>query len=182
VTATAFPTDHASGTPYGLLDENACREQLSLSYVHAVAAAARCSMERTGIDYQQIDVTIKQTAPHSLIEYANLDIQIKATSKDVLKADAVHYALPKKYYDSLRSMKRNNKIILVVVVLPDRLEDWVLQSEDDLRMRRAGYWLSLRGYPEIQTGSKTLKIPRANVFSVEELLGIMSRIGNGGAP
>ena len=73
--------------------------------------------------------------------------------------------------------------ILIVVLLPDNLDEWVQQSEQELCMRYCGYWLSLRGMPETQnTSAVTVTIPRNNQFTVTALESIMQGIGQGIQP
>ncbi len=182
MSATQFPTEHASGALYGELDPNECRQQLSYAYVHAVATAARCHLNRPSVDYQTIDATVGQTGRHSRIEMPKVDLQLKCTSKGVLKDQYLHYQLEKKYYDALRSTMRGDDIILVVMLVPTEIEDWLLQAEPSLILHKAAYWISLRDAPPILSESKTVKIPRSNVFNVEQLLEILGRIGSGGHP
>jgi hypothetical protein len=75
------------------------------------------------------------------------------------------------------------KRILVVVLVPDDMNDWLRHSEPDLVMRRCGYWLSLRGMPATDNAEgKTVHLLRAQLFTVQSLQGMMDRIGQGGLP
>lgn len=173
---------HPSGVPYGSLFESECKQQLSLAYVRAVATAARCSVEEIAVDYQTVDLTIRQSAPHQLWDEALLDVQLKCTSQDVLRDAHLAFPLEKKHYDALRNTRRYTPAILVVMIVPPALEGWIHQDEESLRVSRAAYWTSLRGQPEIATKSTTVHVPRTNLFTTEQLLLMLSRIGNGGLP
>ena len=95
----------------------------------------------------------------------------------------LRYPIKLKNYDDLRMVDFAIPRILVVVLLPDNLGDWVRQSEQELCMRYCGYWLSLRGMPETQNKSTvTVSIPRNNQFSVAALESIMQDIGQGIQP
>ncbi len=73
--------------------------------------------------------------------------------------------------------------ILVVVLIPEKPEDWITQSEAELCMRDSGYWLSLRGMPETQnTTAVTVTIPRTNQITVAALQLIMEGISQGFPP
>jgi hypothetical protein len=68
--------------------------------------------------------------------------------------------------------------ILVVVRVPEKLDDWLLQSEQELSLRHCGYWMSLRGMPDsTNETSVTVHVPRSQVFSVTALRDLMTRIG-----
>ena len=98
---------------------------------------------------------------------------------------AAHVAFPLKIknYDELRPTDVLVPRILIVVTVPDNLGDWLNHSEQELAMRRCGYWLSLRGEPATtNTTSVTVQLARANQFTVAELGGLMQRIGNGQHP
>ena len=70
-----------------------------------------------------------------------------------------------------------------VVIVPENVHDWLMHSEERLALHHCGYWTSLRGLPESDnSASVTITIPRSQQFTVEELTGILDRIGAGGAP
>jgi hypothetical protein len=73
--------------------------------------------------------------------------------------------------------------ILVVVVIPEKIEDWLTQSEAELCIRYCGYWVSLRGMPE--TGNKTavtITLSKSHQFTVTALQSIMHNISQGVQP
>lgn len=112
-----------------------------------------------------------------------VDAQVKCTAAASVSATHVAYPLKIKNYDELRPTDLQVPRILIVVTVPDDLGDWLKHSEQELAMRRCGYWLSLRGEPgTTNTTSVTVQLPRANQFTVAELAGIMQRIGNGQNP
>ncbi|UQX89200.1 DUF4365 domain-containing protein [Jatrophihabitans telluris] len=152
--------------------------------MRAVVTAARCSYEQIDVDYQTVDASIRQTANHYVFSSAQVDVQLKCTSQDVVKDDHVAFSIEKKYFDKLRDTRRYEKIILVVMVVPTNLEDWLIQDDDRLILHKSAYWMSLHGEPALTdpNQSTTLHIPKAQRFDVEQLLGILSRIGNGKMP
>jgi len=73
--------------------------------------------------------------------------------------------------------------ILIVLVLPENLADWLQQSEEELCLRYCAYWVSLRGMSETQnTTTVTISLPRSNQFTATALQSIMQRIGQGVEP
>jgi len=69
--------------------------------------------------------------------------------------------------------------ILIVVLVPNDLTDWLNHSEQELAMRYCGYWISLRGEPATgNTATVTVHLPRTSQFTVAELQSIIQRIGN----
>lgn len=70
--------------------------------------------------------------------------------------------------------------LLVVVVIPDKIGDWLYQTEEQLSMKKCGYWLSLRGMKETENENNvTVYIPRNQQFTVNQLENLMNMVGNG---
>jgi hypothetical protein len=175
---TAFPDTHGSGAPFGNLHPNQCKEQISIAYAHAVATAARCKLDHIEVDDASVDAVVMQQANHEYVNGVELDIQLKCTSQDVLRTDSLSWALKKSNYNALADKRRYNKAILVVMVVPERLDHWLLQSEDCLRLVRCAYWAPMTGLPLTDQETKSVKLSRSNVFNVEQLLGILQSVGS----
>ncbi len=73
--------------------------------------------------------------------------------------------------------------ILVVVVVPDEVSDWLIHSEASLALHHCGYWFSLRDLmPSQNETDQAIHIPRAQQFTVDALTGMMEGLGSGGLP
>jgi len=66
--------------------------------------------------------------------------------------------------------------ILVVLIMPSEGEEWLLHAGDAMTLRHCCFYLNLRGMEEIATGTKTVRIPWANEFTVGALDGLMDHI------
>ncbi len=170
------------GSAHVKLDENDHKEEFSWAYVHAVAAAAGFCTDRPGRDYG-VDVRITGAGPRRCRSYPTLDVQVKATSGDVVRDDGIVYSLPVKNYDDLRwAGHRSAPFILVVVVVPACVDDWVVETEAQLAMRRCGYWRSLRGMHErANTATVNVVVPRSQPFwtlGLQELMGHIDATGD----
>jgi hypothetical protein len=167
-----------------ILPEDTWRmEQFSKAYVKAVASVADCSIDWSTVDNDSVDGTLKRRTQTGTVRSPRLDIQLKSTYTDCVRDDDISYPLSIKNYNDLRSDNLLVPRILVVVVLPDDLADWTNHNEQELALRRCGYWLSLRGEPGTSnTGSKTVLLPRRQVFDVASLDAIFSNLGNGVLP
>ena len=104
-------------------------------------------------------------------------MQVKATSTAVIDNEFIRYPLKLKNYNELRKSKTLVPKILVIILLPDNPSEWVNQSEEQLCLRRCGYWLSLKGQPATQnTESVTVYLPRQQLFTVSAVKNIMEQI------
>jgi hypothetical protein len=169
-------------TGRGHLDQTTCQEQLSLGYSRSIAAAAGCALERREIDMFSIDVTFHHNNPKKGWSPRQLEAQLKCTTQDVVKKDHVAWKLERQSYERLISTQVIVPSVLIVLVVPKNMDDWLLQSPNRLSMAGEAYWVNLRGEPAIDSGSKVVHLPRTQVFGVQPLLDMLERIGNGGVP
>lgn len=57
-------------------------------------------------------------------------------------------------------------LILIVVLVPSNINDWLKITEEDMLMRKCGYWVSLKGQkPTKNTNNITVELPRQNLFT-----------------
>lgn len=150
--------------------------------MHAVASATGYSFQIAPrpLDQVGVDATITAVGAQGSRSLPQLHVQVKCTSINVLTNDCIRYPLKVKNYEELSDDSRVIPLILVVVLVPDNINDWLQQSEAELCLKRCGYWVSLQGEPAIQNRtSVTVQLPRENLFTLDALRGIMQRIGAG---
>jgi hypothetical protein len=67
-----------------------------------------------------------------------------------------------------------------VVALPPDEADWLVQSEEQMVLRRCGYWVSLRGRADTgNLASVSVDLPRSQIFDAMQLQGMMARAALG---
>lgn len=128
-------------------------------------------------DDSGIDATITVPGKINSKRLPRFDVQIKSTSQDSLKDELIKYRLKAKNYNELREEDPFVPQLLIVVLLPTDVDDWLSQTEESLCIKRCAYWLSLRGQPPLDDQATiTIEIPRQNIFSSNALRTIMERI------
>lgn len=163
-----------------MLSENQVKEELSISYVNAVAASGNFGCEFTRKDMDSIDITITSNGlmvPESTIRSPEIKIQLKAT-ENLVANDSNYFPFPLsiKNYNDLRARTLAPRI-LVVLKLPSSRIDWITHSSDEIKIRNCAYWLSLHGLKETEnTSNTTVFIPSTNIFSPEVLKEMMIKI------
>ena len=155
------------------------REELSRAYVHAVSAQCGFKIAGWSQDDDCLDVTVAAagTLGGGTVAGPKLDLQLKAsTDQGHDRGDHVAWSLSRAHYDSLRS-KAMAPRLLVVLMLPARLDDAVSHSVEYLLVRRCAYWTCLQGRPPIEgtVESTTVYIDKKNVFSPENLAALMEK-------
>jgi hypothetical protein len=159
-----------------LLTENQIKEELSIAYIHAIAAKVGFSCERPKTDMDSVDVEIKSHGKldnDSTIYSPEIKLQLKSTSCINIIGDNIHFSLPINNYDDLRSNSMTPRL-LVIFELPVNKEEWIHHTSEELIMRKCAYWVNLSGEPDTQNQSSvTVKIPKQQVLSPDELYQLM---------
>jgi len=158
------------------------KQQLSVAYVHAVAAPAGYTCQLQTIDVDSVDLIISASGKvhgRSVIRSPRLAVQLKASSSLELQSGHLVFPLPIKNYNDLR---REILVpsILVVLVLPKNPSHWLETTEECMISRHCVYWTSLLEMPETQNTRKvSIRLPRSRRFSVDHIREMMRRISRG---
>ncbi len=125
------------------------KEQFSFAYLRAVAAVAGYALYRPEVDDDSVDWGLAARGEAGTPRRPRCEVQLKCTARDLLDADRIRFPLKRKNYDDLRDADVLVPRVLVVVLVPPSLTDWLRQTEEELAMRHAAYWLSLRDHPDV---------------------------------
>ena len=151
-------------------------EQFSLAYVRAVAPVAGYHVTRPETDMDSVDGLILSDAGRR----PRIEFQAKATTRDVLRADGIHYPLPVKNYDDLRVAMPVIPRILIVLLVPAEEGRWLTQTADELCQRHCAYWHWLEGEPALSnTSTVSVRVPLGQMFSEGHLNELMDKVERG---
>jgi hypothetical protein len=151
------------------------QEQFSDAFLLAVAAAAGCASARPAPDHDSIDWTLSCRLPRR----PKIDIQLKSTAIDRPEQD-IRYRLKEKNFRELSFTDLVVPRLLVLVVVPQDVGNWIDFSPDRLILYKCAYWLSLAGAEKSSDNkSFTATIPRCNQFTSEVLRDLMRKVDNG---
>ena len=130
-----------------------------------------------GLGIDLILTRLKSRPPEN---FPILYVLVKSNSREVINDDIVRFPLSVKNYNDLRVINRYPRIIFIVVVVPEKVEEWLLKSESSLCFLGCGYWLSLAGADVTKNQDNiTVSIPRKNMFTPQVLEGIMEKVWQG---
>ena len=151
-------------------------EQRSLVVVRAVAADAGYQVIRPEVDDDSVDGMLMA----GFGRRPRIEFQAKATARNIVRGDSLRFPLPIKNYNELRVESWTPRILIVALV-PDETQPWLLQTDDELCLRGGVYWASLADMPPVSnTTSVTVRIPTDNIFNRAQLEEMMSRAEAGG--
>ena len=109
------------------MDINIQKEEFSYAYIYAIAATAGYAVQRTTtpLDRLGVDLIITGVNNQDIIDFPLLYVQVKCTSRQVLTDNTIRYPLSIKNYEELRIRDRYPPLILIVVIVPDQVNDWL---------------------------------------------------------
>ncbi|HEY7422650.1 MAG TPA: DUF4365 domain-containing protein [Gemmataceae bacterium] len=145
------------------------KEQFSIAYVRAVAAAAGVNIYRPEVDADSLDIGFAVRSIIGRLRPPRLEAQLKCTTENGDGAANLRFELKIKNYNELRGAHLVPRVLIVVVV-PKRPQDWLSQDHESLALHHCGYWLSLRDMPEMTNRKSVIvRIPRTQIFTVAAL-------------
>ncbi|MCD8325154.1 MAG: DUF4365 domain-containing protein [Lachnospiraceae bacterium] len=160
------------------MDKAKIKEDLSVCYLRAVSAVNGIAFERIEHDEDSVDCILKKFIVDEMEGRFNsmISVQLKATSSPsqyTISKDKIAYRLKVKNYNDLCELAAVPGI-LALLILPEREDEWVKWTTEELLLRGRMYWLSLQGKDKSTNKDwVTVQIPVNNVLNaatVNELL------------
>ena len=154
------------------------KEEISKAYVSAVAAQCLFKIAHWSQDSGCVDLTLAATGVLGDGTYSGpkLDIQMKCTNDTTRMHDKfVSWKLDRDHYDILRT-RAATPTILLVLTIPNDVGKTIEVTVNELIVNHCAFWIQLTGMPAIKGKTKTVRIPKTNIFSPAQLLKIMTTI------
>ncbi len=155
-----------------------------MGYLHAVAAAAGCTLSQPFPD-NGIDWHVSHSAPgHTWTTRS----PSRSSSRPPTRyhpnppAPAFSFTLDNAHLAKLARTPVAVHKILVVMLVPRTQDDWLRAHHDRLDLRHCCYWTNLAGHPATGRHRTTVRIPTTRIFDDRALCAIMARVGAGGRP
>lgn len=154
------------------------KEDLSFAYLRAVSAMAKVTFETRRRDENGEDVSLSQNIE---IDGINLDVefgvQLKSTSSPSVYSeteDEIIYTLKGKNYNDL-IRKRGKTLFLMIMILPEKVEDWAEFTTEKAILRKCMYWINFESSEDFinSDSTKRIHIPKTNVVNPESLSNLM---------
>jgi len=160
------------------MDLNKQKELFSIAVVKAMMAQCGYKCGSWDVDDDSIDFTIGQTGGKGTIRSPKLDVQMKCTGQDVLEAAGLKIQLKRKNYEDLRDTTRGTPAILVVMLVPDDVNDWItVDNEQRYCLYRHAWWYSLAGSPSLTIKTDpTITVPRNQQLSPGVITSLMDKV------
>jgi hypothetical protein len=165
------------------VDPEKQKEKFSDVFIHAAAAVAGFATAVPGVDDDSIDWQIAQTGGGGTTRSPKIELQLKCTTVPDFTPQTLRFDLSLKNYDDLRNPDYQVPRILVVVVAPLAIGDWLHMDEHSLVVRTCAYWMSLHGHPDVPNSTSVrVHLPKVQRFDAAALHDMMARVGQGQLP
>lgn len=160
------------------MDLNKQKELFSIAVVKAMLAQCALKAATWDVDDDSIDFTIGQRGGKGTIRSPKMDVQMKCTAQDVLTPAGLTIQLPRKNYDDLRDTERGTPAILIVMLVPDDVTNWItVDNEKRYCLYRHAWWHSLAGQPALTIKTDpTIVIPRTQKLTPATITSLMQKV------
>ena len=172
-----------------MLPENNIKAGLSCSYLKAVAniAGYPINFKESDTDFGT-DATVAELlvrpSGRTFESGKNLLIQLKATTLNHIREteSEIVYDLKNKNYNDLTYADILTPKILVLFIMPNEKEDWLIHHIEMLVLKKCAYWAYLAKKPQThnETGTTAIHIDKTKIFSPESLKQIMGKVSING--
>lgn len=152
------------------ISDNDQKELFSIAYFQAIVATAGYNIATYVYDRDSVDfMIIYQDEPC-------LGVQLKCTAHDDYQRNLViPFDLNQKNYNDLCGDTTLPRLLIVMIV-PQKKQHWLSQTESALSLHYGAYWHSLRGEKPITQTKKRLYLDRNKRFSTDTLNLIVTQI------
>ena len=166
---------------------SAKQECFAGAHIRAVCASLGCSVSKPEPDDDKLDFTISCRVRGAVFSKPKIDIQSKCHLVDFHlkpKITSFSYTIDKSLFDNHRDERVTTPRLLVVTLVPRECSSWIKYGHRATSLSFCSYWFSLAGFPSLPAGqeTKTLRIPKRNVFSATFLHDAMQKIADGKPP
>lgn len=154
------------------------KEDLSVCYLKTIAAVNGIALENITHDEDSVDVIIKKVIQMSSSRRFNsqISVQLKSTSSKSqynIKENEIIYEFKVKNYNDL-CIAATMPSMLALLILPEKEEEWINWTTNELMINGKMYWLSLQSNKLTENkDSISIKIPKENILNnvtIEQLI------------
>ena len=167
------------------MTSNLQKEEFSIAYLHTLVSVAGLKLQNIRIDDNSIDCTIDSSIPSTGekgTDFPDIKVQLKATSKNIVKDGIIKFQLKKKNYDELRTPKVTTPRFLIILLLPQNNTPWIKEESDKTELYHKLYYTSLKGRPPLsgEQQSVSIEIPLDQTLTVDILKDMFNKFAKEG--
>lgn len=156
------------------------KEQFNIAYITAMAAQAGLNHNAPVVDEDSVDLTLIGKNYPGLFKDPHIQLQLKCTSQNLINGDVIKYPLSIKNYEELRGTSYICPRYLVVLLVPQNEQEWIVHHDEHMALHNQCYWISIKDYPSTtNTTSVVVDVPLNQRLTTDTLLKLMTDASNG---
>ena len=157
-----------------MMPQNFIKQELSKAYLKAVTSRSGHDLTFTDPDYRGIDGTIENP---TLRGVNRVDFQLKSTTVYLCSGTQIEYDLRVEDHNRL-TVDVEIPRVLILFIMPDSDEAWLVQTPNELCLRKCAYWISLMGRTSSSNKSTVrVSVPKTNIFDRPGLTTMFADLG-----
>ena len=142
------------------------KEMFSRAFISAIASYCGCNISKLEVDNDSIDMSLMKKDMHgTLLDTAELHLQLKCTQLSFSEDNFLHFDLPIKNYNDLRKKSASPRL-LVIVCIPENFEQSIEEQDEKMILRKNAFWYKIKGDDRKNKKSVTVKI-RSAIDSIQ---------------
>lgn len=157
---------------------SARKERFNYAYVCALAAQVGINTADPDVDNDSIDIMFMGRDFPGLIRDPQINVQLKCTHQNLRVGENIRFKLSRKNYDDLRDPRVGAPRYLAVLEVPEHPGDWVSHVTGGTLLQSECFWVSLRGFPNIDQASITVSVPLSQRLTSESLYELLTLASN----
>jgi Domain of unknown function (DUF4365) len=160
-----------------MLTRNQIESELSLAYLHAVAANEGFAVDVPHIDSDSVDAEICAKGKIDVTSTKHspkIQVQLKATfNAEINENGEIPFSLSIKNYNDLRVDTVLPRLLIILVLPPEQI-NWLTHQHDKLILQKCAYYINLKGLPSsTNAGHQTVYVPVTNMLTSVALKDLM---------
>lgn len=158
-------------------------ERFSIAFCRALAACSGVNYSTEdcdfGLDGSFCSVSRRKDG-RFFSDGVRIDFQAKSTKNIEISGDDLIYDLEVKNYRDLIVTDTFSPRILVLYLLPEHEDQWMIFNERDVIVQHGAYWCSLRGHEDtLNTSTIRIRVPLAQKLTTFELARLLHIVRGG---
>lgn len=162
-----------------MMTEENIKEAISIRFIEAVVnykgykTVSVHPDHGTDVSIVEVDYRIEDEQKRYFDTGREIKVQLKSTtvSSIIWEDTQLKYDLESKTYNDLITRKNNYRpLLLILFVLPENIDNWILLTAEELAIRKQAYWY----FPEATTFTENVRtiritIPKTNLFAANTI-------------
>lgn len=148
-------------------------------FVRVLTGAAGLIAGELDVDVTGVDFFINEPGTRGTVRYPKIEVQVKSWHAPRGDSESWHYEMKVPHFNDLAGDGFQVPRYLFLVIVPPDAPEYTQAEPQALHLRHCAYWASLaklRPIDERAQKKTTVRVPKQNVLTVQELQRLLGRV------